>query len=213
MFQIVYTDRDPAKTIFPAFTRSKSDHAFSSCTCFPIGNEGFAWFFFRVPSGPNILIRFPRNSKHLSSRVRTNFSLWAVVWGFKFGLKRGAWVAQSVKHLTSAQVMISWFVGSSPASGSVLTARSLEPASDSVSPSLSAPPLLMLCLSVSKINKNIKKIKKGGAWVAQSVKSPTSAQVMILRSMSSGPASGSVLTARSLEPASNPVSPSLFASL
>ena len=55
--------------------------------------------------------------------------------------------------LTSAQVRISWFLSSSPASGSVLTAQSLEPASDSVSCSLSAPPLLMLCLSVSLKNK------------------------------------------------------------
>ena len=64
---------------------------------------------------------------------------------------RGAWGTQSVKHLTLAQVMILWFMGSSPASGSVLTAQSLEPASDSVS----APPLLTLCLclSLSKINK------------------------------------------------------------
>ena len=37
---------------------------------------------------------------------------------------KGTWVAQSVKHLTSAQVMISWFVSLSPASGSVLSARS-----------------------------------------------------------------------------------------
>ena len=52
----------------------------------------------------------------------------------------GPRVAQLVKRpTTSAQVMISRFVGSSPASGSVLTARSLEPASDSLSPSLSAP--------------------------------------------------------------------------
>ena len=65
----------------------------------------------------------------------------------------GASVAQSVKRQTSGQVMISRFVGSSPTSGSVLTAQSLEPASDSVSPSLSAPPPFMLCLSVSKINK------------------------------------------------------------
>ena len=50
---------------------------------------------------------------------------------------RGPWVAQSVKRPTSAQVMISHFMGSSPASGSVLTAQSLEPVSDSVSPSLS----------------------------------------------------------------------------
>ena len=39
----------------------------------------------------------------------------------------------------SAQVTIPWFMGSSPAPDSVLTARNLEPASDSVSPSLSDP--------------------------------------------------------------------------
>ena len=61
-----------------------------------------------------------------------------------------AWVAQSVEQQTSAQVMLSRSVSSSPASGSVLTARSLEPASDAVSPSLSAPPpLLTLSLSLS----------------------------------------------------------------
>ena len=67
-------------------------------------------------------------------------------------LKRnwGAWVAQSVKRPTSAQVMISRSMSLSPASGSVLTAQSLEPASDSVSPSLSASPLLMFCLSLSQ---------------------------------------------------------------
>ena len=63
-------------------------------------------------------------------------------------------MAQSVERPTSAQVMISRFVGSSPVSGSVLTARSLEPASDSVSPSLSAPPPLTLCVSLSRINKH-----------------------------------------------------------
>ena len=63
----------------------------------------------------------------------------------KFG---GAWVAQSVERPTSAQVMISQSVSSSPASGSVLTAQSLEPALHSVSPSLSALPshaLSLLC--------------------------------------------------------------------
>ena len=59
---------------------------------------------------------------------------------------RGTWVAQSVKHPTLAQVMISWSVSSSPALGCVPTAQSLEPASDSVSPSLSALPSLMLSL-------------------------------------------------------------------
>ena len=58
----------------------------------------------------------------------------------------GAWVAQSVERLTSAQVMISRLMSSSPASGSVLTAQSLEAASESVSPSLSAPNTLAFCL-------------------------------------------------------------------
>ena len=49
----------------------------------------------------------------------------------------GTWMALSVEHLTSTQVMISQFVSSSPAS--VWTVQSLKPASDSVSPSLSAP--------------------------------------------------------------------------
>ena len=62
---------------------------------------------------------------------------------------RGTWVAQLVKRLTYVQVMISQFMSSSPASGSVRTAQSLEPASDSVSPSLSAPPPLTFCLSLS----------------------------------------------------------------
>ena len=66
-------------------------------------------------------------------------------------------MAQSVRHPTSAQVMSSQFVSLSPASGSVLTAQSLELALDSVSPSLSAPSPLVLCLSLSKINKSKKK--------------------------------------------------------
>ena len=65
----------------------------------------------------------------------------------------GAWVTQLVKCLTLAQVMISQFVSSSPASGSVLTAQSLEPTSDSVSPTVTTPPLLTLCGSVALNNK------------------------------------------------------------
>ena len=37
----------------------------------------------------------------------------------------GTWVAHSVKHPTSVQVMISWFVRLSPVSDSMLTAWSL----------------------------------------------------------------------------------------
>ena len=70
---------------------------------------------------------------------------------------RGTCVAQSVKPPTSAQGMISRFVGSSPTSGSVLTGS--EPGAHfgfCVSPSLSLP--RSHSVSVSQIN--IKKIKR-----------------------------------------------------
>ena len=83
-------------------------------------------------------------------QIQTQFS--------KNSVKRGTWVSQLVKVLTWAQViisrfqvMIARFLGSSPTSGFVLTAQSLETASDSESPLLSAPPL---CLCFSKINKH-----------------------------------------------------------
>ena len=63
-------------------------------------------------------------------------------------------MTQLVECPNSTQVRILRFVGSSPASGSVLTSQSLEPALDSVSSSLSAPLLLTLCLYLSKINKH-----------------------------------------------------------
>ena len=59
-------------------------------------------------------------------------------------------MAQLVMRLTLAQVMTSQLMVSNPVSGSVMTAQSLEPTSDSVSPSLSAPPLLTRCLSLSQ---------------------------------------------------------------
>ena len=83
-------------------------------------------------------------------RVVTSRPALGSALGMKPTLKknvRGAWVAQSVECMTSAQGMISWFVGLSPMSVSVLTAQSLEPASYSVSPSLSATSLLVLSLS------------------------------------------------------------------
>ena len=65
------------------------------------------------------------------------------------GRVQGAVGAQSVRPPTSAQVMISGFVGSGPMPGSVLTAQSLESASDSVSPPLSVSLLPALYLSLS----------------------------------------------------------------
>ena len=52
-----------------------------------------------------------------------------------------------------------------------------------------------------------------GAWVAQLIKCPTLAQVMILQFVSLSPESVSVLTAQSLEALSDSVSPSLSAPL
>ena len=72
-------------------------------------------------------------------------------------VKKNSPMAQSVKHPTLAQVMLSQLTSLSPTSGSVLTAQGLERASDSLSPSLSVPPLLMLSLfSPSLSETNIK---------------------------------------------------------
>ena len=80
-----------------------------------------------------------------------NLECPSFTWQLK-SYSRGAWVAQSVKLPTSPQVMISWFVSFSPMLGSVLAVQSLDPALDSVSPSLSAS--LLLSLSLSKLNEH-----------------------------------------------------------
>ena len=80
----------------------------------------------------------------------------------------GGSVSRVIERLILAQVMISWFVSSSPTSGSVLTARSLGPASDSVSPCLSLcpSPAHTLSLSLSKMNKHWgEEGGVGGRWV------------------------------------------------
>ena len=62
----------------------------------------------------------------------------------RVGWSGRAWVARSVERPTLAQVMSLQVVNSSPVSGFVLTAQSLEPVSDSVSLSVSAPSSLAL---------------------------------------------------------------------
>ena len=66
---------------------------------------------------------------------------------------RGTWVAQSVGRPTSAQVMVSQLVGSSPASGSVLTAQSLSLLRILCLPFSAATPLTLLSLSLSLSQK------------------------------------------------------------
>ena len=139
--------------------------------------RGLAWKFMRgfrgteTPSdmgafhdGCNCCPLERRETVEVSRGAREPFDTWLLkVWSLvlctwasprsllEMQSRGGAQVAQSVKCPTSAQVMISWFVSLSPASVSVLTARSLETALDSVSPSLPVPPPLVLCLS--KMNK------------------------------------------------------------
>ena len=72
-------------------------------------------------------------------------------------------MAQAVKHPTSAQVMISQFMSSSPMSGSVLTAQSLKLLQIYVSLTLCPFPAHTHSLSLSNISKTLKfKKKKGG---------------------------------------------------
>ena len=89
-------------------------------------------------------------------------------------------MAQLVKRPTLAQVMISLSVSSSPASGSVLTAQSLEPALDSVSLSLPLPhscshTQVCICwkdgwLEILLVECMIKKLGSyGGRWKLYSV--------------------------------------------
>ena len=98
----------------------------------------------------NFLLGLPFNMWKMPPGNRFTLRFLSALKAVTFG---GAWVAQSFERPTSAQVMISWSVSLSPASGSVLTAKSLEPASDSVSPSLSPPPL-MLCSVSQNMNKH-----------------------------------------------------------
>ena len=93
-----------------------------------------------------LIVRSPVPGTISDTEKIFNTYLWKE--GKKEGTGRGVWLAQSVKHPPSAPVTISWFVSLSLASGSVLIAQSLEPTSYSMSPSPSAPPPLVLCLSL-----------------------------------------------------------------
>ena len=68
------------------------------------------------------------------------------MWPKKVVHSWGIRLAQLVKHLASAQVMILQYVSSSPRSGPVLQVESLETASNSVCPSLYASSPLTLSL-------------------------------------------------------------------
>ena len=94
-------------------------------------------------------------------------SFMTILFLFSRKMKMGTCVAQSVKRLTLAQVVMSQFMSLSPALGSMLTAQSLEPAAYSMSPFLSSFPSpahsLFLKINVKNVqnifiqNKTLKK--------------------------------------------------------
>ena len=81
------------------------------------------------------------NKFHILKKIKIKKINEAASWG--------SCVSRSVGRPTSAQVMISQLVGSSPTSGSVLIAQSLEPALDSVCVSLSLPLPCLCSVSLS----------------------------------------------------------------
>ena len=90
-------------------------------------------------------------ASHLDTKLNPYLTPYAIInpsWG------GGAWVAQLVGQAadfgSGHDLTVHEF---EPRIGSVLTAQSLEPASHSVSPSLSAPPPLALDLSPPLKNK------------------------------------------------------------
>ena len=90
----------------------------------------------------------PNNKEMFKPKLST---VWNVRLSLKIVSRLGApgWLTLlSVQLLVSAHVMISWLHGIKPRIG--LCAGSAEPAWDSLSPSLSTPPSLVLSLSLSK---------------------------------------------------------------
>ena len=98
--------------------------------------------------------------KQLLMKTNTRYILFTLQRGKTFSKEdfRGAWVTRLVKLPTGSghDLMVHEF---EPHIRLCADAQSLEAASDSVSPSLSAPRPLMLCLCLSKMNK-CEKIKK-----------------------------------------------------
>ena len=89
----------------------------------------------------------------VGKQSRQHVSRWAWPSSSKTLWSGGAWGAQSVKRPTSAQVMISRFMGSSPVLGSVLMAQGLEPASVLCLPLSLPSPAHALSPSRSQVNK------------------------------------------------------------
>ena len=152
---------------------------------------------------------FLTNVKHVKASHCFKFCAYTKVLLIVYN---GAWVAQQVKHLTSAQVMILRFMTSSPTSGELMPrigwAWALLQVSSSplwwalllsLSPSSPHPRSLVtsLTLSLSKKKKRfIIGVPGRLSWLSAQLL--ISAQVMISRFMSSSPTWGSALREWSL---------------
>ena len=124
---------------FPSSKSQKYKHSTGqvSYTCW--GSLKFCWqvVLAKIWMLPCELCRWPQVRKGIDTYLLTYDKVY--LWG--------SWVAQSVKRVTLAEVMIPRFMGSRPMSGSVLTAQSLEPASNSVCVCVCVCVCLSLCLS------------------------------------------------------------------
>ena len=129
--------REQPEHVHPGFIHSPEDHPAQGSVDTPSSRHPLLW-------RPGTQVKLTGYSRSVS-RPCGSWVNWSTGPLLLKTIIQGAWVAQSVERLTSAQVMISPSVSSSPALGSMLTARSLEPTSNSV------------CVSLSQ---NIKKKKK-----------------------------------------------------
>ena len=107
----------------------KAIHSLRYCFYSPLHNQSFLVFLLvcfhkKMNHVYLVYLQIPSTDKeveeYLSNKGMSDSYNAAQIWW-----TWGTWVAQLVKRLTSAQVTISRYVGSNPASGSVLTAQSL----------------------------------------------------------------------------------------
>ena len=132
-----------------------------------ISEEGYSYICSPFCCSWSCLCDLPPHRRYLLLPKRQ----WPKAW-LEWSPFWGAWASGASGLLIVAQIMISRFVRLSPASTSALTAQSLLGI-------LSLPLFCPYPARVCTRSLSFKTNKHGGAWVAQSVRRLTSAQVTI----------------------------------